>query len=98
MVCFPSTKTEKPGARTGLAPGFLQYLFCLEGSALSVVVADSEVGTYLDHIGVTAVAAVMIGAVCDIAFDVIDSFLAAAGAAVVGHRHDLHLTFFVLAV
>ncbi len=98
MVCFPSIKTEKPGARTGLAPGFLQYLFCFEGRALGVVVAYSEVGADLDHIGVAAVLAVMISAVGNTALDVVDSFLAAAGAAVVSVRHVLHLTFLLLAV
>ena len=39
----------------------------------------------------------MIGAVCNIALDVVDSVTAASGAAVISVRHILHLTFYIIA-
>lgn len=75
----------------------MQFLFCLESGALGVVVADSEVGTNLDHVCMTALLAVVIGAVCYTALDVVDSFTAASAAAVISVRHVLHLTLFLIA-
>lgn len=77
---------------------FAIILFCLEGRALGIVVADSEVGANLNQISMTAFLAVMVSAVCNAALDVVDSLAAAIGAAVVSVRHVLHLTLFIFAV
>ena len=77
--------------------GLFAILFCLKGRALGIVVADSEVRTDLDHISMTAILAVMVGAVCNAALDMVDSFMAVFRTAVVSVRHVLHLTLFIFA-
>ena len=65
-------------------------LLRLEGGALCVGLVNCERGTYLDHISVAAVALAVIGAVGNIALDVVYAVAAVVRAIV---RHIIYQTF-----